>query len=102
MGDISILQLFLQLGAIGAVLFVVNRLGGKWIDRWSEQETAKNAQLGRGFEAITNSINTFSAADIASHERLIEAHGELRDAVVRMDAKLDTLADFAPRDRKAS
>lgn len=89
-------QLLLQLGAIGAVLFVVWKLGGKWIDRQSESEKDRTLAISKGFEAITTSVNAHSTADIASHDRLAEAHGELREAVVRMDSKLDTIADLTP------
>lgn len=94
--SISPEQLMLQLGAIGAVLFVVYKLGMMGLDRWSEREKEKNAAIARGFESITTSVNNYSAADMASHERLFESHGEVREAVVRVEAKLDTFADLTP------
>jgi hypothetical protein len=64
--------------------------------RWAESEKEKNASIADGFKAITTSVQNHSAADIASHEKMAEAHSELRDVVVRMDSKIDTIADFTP------
>lgn len=89
-------QLMLQLGLAGALLYVVFKVAMRFIDRWAESEKEKNTAIASGFEAITTSVNNHSAADIASHDRMTTAHGELRDVVVRMDAKIDTIADLTP------
>lgn len=89
-------QLLLQLGVVGAVLWVVWKLGGKWLDRQHESEKERTVAIADGFKAITTSLNNHSAADIASHERMVAAHNETQQAVVRVEAKLDTLAEFTP------
>lgn len=91
------LQLFLQLGAIGAVLFVVWKLGSKWLDRQGEIEKERTAAIRDGFREITTSVQTHSTADVASHERLATAHGELRAAVVRLEGKVDAALDWQER-----
>lgn len=89
-------QLMLQLGLAGALLYVVFKVAMRFIDRWAESEKEKNTAIASGFEAITTSVNNHSAADIASHQKLADAHGQLREVVVRMDEKLDVLADVTP------
>lgn len=85
-------QLILQLGVAGLLIWVFYQVAMKWLDRWSESEREKNATIAEGFRNVTQSVNAHSAADIASHERLAESHGEVREAVTRVEAKLDTLA----------
>lgn len=94
--NVSPEQLFLQLGVVGAVLFVVWKLGSKWLDRQHESEKERTIAIADGFKAITTSLNNHSAADIASHERMVAAHHDTQQAVVRVEAKLDTLAEFTP------
>lgn len=91
------LQLLLQLGAIGAVLFVVWKIGIKWLDRQGETERERTAAIADGFKQITTSVNSHSTADVASHERLAAAHGELRAAVVRLEGKVDAALDWQER-----
>lgn len=94
-------QLLLQLGLAGAILFVVYKLGMKWLDKWAEGEKAKNATLADGFAAITTSVNTHSAADVASHEKLSASVAAHREQTVafhnRIEGKLDAALDLTPR-----
>lgn len=94
-------QLLLQLGLAGAILFVVYKLGMKWLDKWSEGERQRNAALADGFREITTSVNTHSARDVASHEKLTSefaAHREQTKADhTRLETKLDVALDLTPR-----
>lgn len=89
-------QLMLQLGLAGALLYVVFKISMRALDRWGENEKEKTKAISEGFAAVTTSVNRHSEVDNASHARLAEAHGELRDAVVRVEAKMDTIADLTP------
>lgn len=89
-------QIVLQLGIAGLIVWVGYKIAMKWLDRWSESEREKNASIAEGFKSITTSVGNHSIADIASHDRLAESHAEMREAVVRVEAKLDTLADLTP------
>lgn len=93
-------QIGLQLGIAGLIVWVVYKvamkLGGKLIDHWAESEKERNAALSDGFKAIVASVNNHSVADIASHEKVAESHARLAAAVVRVEAKVDTIADYTP------
>lgn len=91
------LQLFLQLGAIGAVLFVVWKIGVKLVDRQGESERERTAAIAEGFKSITQSVNTHHAIDIESHAKLAEAHSDLLAAVQRFEGKLDAALDWQER-----
>lgn len=97
MPSIDPAQLLLQLGAIGAVLFVVWKIGSKWLDRQRETEKERTEAIAEGFKQITTSVNTHSFADIASHDRLAAAHNDLRAAVVRVEGKIDAALDWQER-----
>ena len=91
------LQLFLQLGAIGAVLFVVWKIGAKLVDRQGETEKERTAAIAEGFRSITASVNNHTSADVASHDRLSASHGELTKAVTRLEGKVDAALDWQER-----
>ena len=85
-------QIVLQLGLAGLIVWVVYKLAMRALDRWHEAETAKTAAIADGFKAVTTSVNTHSAADIASHNRLAESHGEVREAIANMAGQLEGMA----------
>src|SRR5690348_2390013 len=95
--ELSPVQLFLQLGAIGAVLFVVWKLGAKWLDRQGENEKERTAAIAEGFKQITTSINTHHARDIESHAQLAESHSAVRTAIARVEGKIDATLDWHER-----
>lgn len=94
--DLDVKQLALQLGIAGLLIAVGYRIALVLIKNWRETEKERTAALERGFGTITTSMNNHSAADIASHERLAESHADVREAVVRVEAKLDTIAELTP------
>ena len=93
-------QLLLQLGLAGAILFVVYKLGMKWLDKWSEGEKQRNSALADGFREITTSVNTHSAQDTAAHERLATAFYAHKEQAAtndaRIEGKLDAALDLTP------
>ncbi len=90
--NVDPLQLVLQLGIAGLIVWVGFKIAMRALDRWSEAEKARTAATADGFRAITNSVNTHSAADIASHERLAESHGEVREAIANIAGQLEGMA----------
>lgn len=94
--DINPSQLVLQLGIAGLLVWAVHKAAMRFIDRWADSEKEKNTAIADGFKAITTSVNSHTQADVASHERLAQSHGDLRDAVVRVESKIDTIADLTP------
>jgi hypothetical protein len=87
--NVTPLQLVLQLGIAGLIVWVGYRIAMRALDRWAKSEQDRTSAIADGFRAITNSVNTHSAADIASHNRLAESHGEVREAIASMQGQLE-------------
>jgi hypothetical protein len=83
------LQLVLQLGIAGLIVWVGFKIAMRALDRWRESEQDRTAAIAEGFRSVTSSVNTHSAADIASHNRLAESHGEVREAIASMQGQLE-------------
>jgi hypothetical protein len=94
--NLSPAQIALQLGIAGLLVVVGYRIALVLIKNWRETESERTTALANGLSAITTSVNNHSSADIASHERLVAAHNELAKSVVRVEAKLDTIAELTP------
>lgn len=95
--DLNPQQIVFQLGIAGLIVWVGYRLAMRAIDRWSEIEKEKTAAVREGFTNITTSVNAHSSVDIASHVALAESHGEVREAVVRLEGKVDATLDWQDR-----
>lgn len=66
-------QLFLQLGAIGAVLFVVYRLGVMLINKWAKSDEVKTTVLAEGMKSISQKLDAHATADAESHRDIVES-----------------------------
>jgi hypothetical protein len=87
--NVDPLQLVLQLGIAGLIVWVGFKISMRALDRWSESEKGRTEAIAEGFRSITNSVNTHSAADIASHNRLAESHGEVREAIANIAGQIE-------------
>ncbi len=84
------LQLFLQLGIAGAILWVVYKLGSKMLDQQGRTDGARTKVIADGFSAITTKLDTHAIADMTGHREIV-------DRVSRFEGKLDQNLD-ATRD----
>lgn len=87
--NVDPLQLVLQLGIAGLIVWVGFKIAMRALDRWSEAEKARTEATAEGFRSITNSVNTHHAADVASHERLTESFGAVREEVANFAGQLE-------------
>lgn len=95
--DLNPSQIIFQLGIAGLIVWVGYRFGIRAIDRWGEIEREKTAAIADGFRSIVATVNAHSTADVASHVKLAESHGELRESVVRVEGKIDAAFDWRER-----
>ncbi len=85
-----VLQLFLQLGIAGAMLWVFYKLGGKALDQQRVTDSERTKVIGDGFSAITIKIDTHASADLNGHREIV-------DRVSRFEGKLDANLDASSR-----
>lgn len=94
--DLDPKQILVQLGIAGLLVVVFYRVAVLLIANWREAEKERTAAIAAGFSSVTASISVHHHADVAGHERMADGLGEVQQAVVRVEAKLDTLADLTP------
>ena len=88
-----IVQLFLQLGIGGAVIFVCYKLWDKALDRQAISEAARTKVIGDGFAAITGTLSAHATADAASHRDMSDKISEFRGQLAGV---LDGMDRFTP------